>query len=80
MTEPLRITLGDEVRMRKPHPCGANHWEVIRTGMDIRLRCLKCGRAVLLPRAEFERQVKEFVKVGAIIGGPRAGRRQKGGA
>ena len=62
MLAPLRISLGDEVRMRKAHACGTNHWEVIRTGMDIRIKCLHCGRNVLLPRSQFERQVKDFLK------------------
>jgi len=56
----MRINLGDRVQMRKPHACGGNEWEVIRTGMDIRIQCLQCGRKVMLPRAKFERAVKKF--------------------
>jgi hypothetical protein len=63
----MKIVLGDHVRMRKRHPCGGDVWEVVRTGMDIRIKCLTCGRRVLLPRAEFERQVKEFVKSQASL-------------
>jgi hypothetical protein len=48
--------------MRKRHPCGGDVWEVVRVGMDIRLKCLTCGRSVLLPRSQFERGLKEFVK------------------
>jgi hypothetical protein len=55
---PLVVNLGDSVIMRKPHPCGSNQWTVTAVGMDIRLECDKCGRSVLLPRAEFERAVK----------------------
>lgn len=58
----MEISLGDQVVMRKPHPCGTNLWEVIRTGMDIRIKCLKCGKTVLFPRSQFERSVKQFVK------------------
>lgn len=47
--------------MRKPHPCGGNEWEVIRTGLDIRIRCLQCGRKVMMPRVKFERGVKKFL-------------------
>jgi len=59
--EPMRIDMGDQVRMRKAHPCGGQVWEVVRTGMDIRIRCLKCGRSVMLPRTQFERQVVQVV-------------------
>jgi len=55
-----KIFLGDIVSMRRPHPCGENRWEIVRVGMDIRLRCLACGRRVLMPRAQFERQVRGF--------------------
>ncbi|NLJ56788.1 MAG: DUF951 domain-containing protein [Firmicutes bacterium] len=53
--------LGQIVRMRKAHPCGGELWRIIRIGMDFRIKCLKCGRSVLLPRARFERKVKEIV-------------------
>jgi len=56
--EPLQIRIGDRVRMRKPHPCGGYEWEVTRTGADVRLRCLTCGRRVMLPRSKFEKRVK----------------------
>jgi hypothetical protein len=64
----MRINLGDQVRLRKQHPCGNDIWEVVRTGMDIRVKCLKCGRSVLLARSQFERQVKEFVKTTSQLG------------
>ena len=60
----MRIELGDRVQMRKNHPCGGNAWEVIRTGLDIRIRCLHCGRKVMLPRVQFERSVKRFLQRG----------------
>ena len=40
------------VRLRKPHPCGGYDWQVTRLGADIGLRCLSCGRRVLLERAD----------------------------
>jgi len=55
---PPEINLGDTVRLKKPHPCGGDTWEVVRLGADIGLRCLGCGRRILIPRADFERRVK----------------------
>lgn len=60
--EKINWQLGDLVKMRKQHPCGGFIWEILRIGMDFRLRCLKCGRIVLLPRQKFEKQVKEKVE------------------
>ncbi|MDI3256685.1 MAG: DUF951 domain-containing protein [Kyrpidia sp.] len=55
--------LGDVVEMRKVHPCGANEWTIIRMGMDIRIKCVRCGRSVLLPRAKFERHLKRVLRI-----------------
>ncbi|HDQ71413.1 MAG TPA: DUF951 domain-containing protein [Chloroflexi bacterium] len=47
--------------MRKPHPCGGREWEVTRIGADIGLRCLTCGRRVMLPRGKFEKGIKSIL-------------------
>ena len=56
--------LGDIVKMRKKHPCGNDEWEVLRTGMDFRIKCLKCGRQVWLDRPSFEKGVKKIIRRG----------------
>jgi hypothetical protein len=58
----MKYFIGDVVKMRKVHPCGGTDWEVLRVGMDFRIRCLKCDRVVMLPRPKFERAVKMVVK------------------
>jgi hypothetical protein len=58
----MKYFIGDIVRMRKGHPCGGTDWEILRVGMDFRIKCLKCGRGVMLPRAKFERAVKSVIK------------------
>ncbi|MGI9951658.1 DUF951 domain-containing protein [Moorellaceae bacterium AZ2] len=57
----MKLHLGDIVEMRKTHPCGSNRWEILRTGMDFRLRCLGCGRLVLLSRAKLEKSIKKVL-------------------
>jgi DNA-directed RNA polymerase subunit N (RpoN/RPB10) len=37
---------------------------VTRTGADIGIRCLTCGRSVMLPRSKFEKQVKALLNGG----------------
>lgn len=61
---PLPIYIDDVVRLRKPHPCGSYDWVVVRVGADIGLRCLTCGRRVLLPRRTVEKRLKQFVSRG----------------
>lgn len=55
------IKLGDVVHLKKVHPCGGYDWQVIRLGADIGIKCLKCGRRVLLERSVFNRRVKESI-------------------
>ncbi len=59
------LALNDQVRLRKPHPCGSYDWRVVRLGADIGLKCLGCGRRVLLPRSEVEKRIKVIVRRGA---------------
>jgi hypothetical protein len=49
---------GDRLELRKGHPCGTNDWEIVRLGMDIKLRCVGCGRYVTLPRSRLQRRVR----------------------
>ncbi len=51
--------LNDVVRLKKVHPCGSYEWTVVRLGADIGLRCLSCGRRVLMARTVLERRMKE---------------------
>lgn len=55
------FSLGQRVRMKKPHPCGGDIWTIIRVGMDFRIKCLQCGRSVMLPRTRFEKSVREIL-------------------
>lgn len=55
--------LGSIVEMKKDHPCGNNEWEIIRVGADIKIKCLKCGRSIMLPRIEFNKKVKKVISL-----------------
>ncbi|MDD4168989.1 MAG: DUF951 domain-containing protein [Desulfotomaculaceae bacterium] len=57
-----KFSVGDVIKTRKNHPCGGDLWEVMRTGVDFRIKCLRCGRVLLLPRPKFEKSVKEIVQ------------------
>ena len=57
--ESKEYKLNDLVMMKKEHPCGANKWQIIRMGADIRIKCLNCERSILMPRSEFDRKLKK---------------------
>ena len=57
----MLLNIGDVVKMRKTHPCGGDLWAVTYVGADIKIRCEKCGRIVMLDRPTFEKRVKKIV-------------------
>jgi hypothetical protein len=63
-SRPVDFFLEDEVRLRKPHPCGSVDWTVVRLGADIGLRCHGCSRRVLLSRRVLEKRIRVFLKRG----------------
>ena len=42
--------VGDIVKLKKPHPCGSQEWEILRVGADFRLKCLGCGHMVMVEK------------------------------
>ena len=60
--------IGDVVTMRKPHPCGSYKWRVSRLGADIGIRCIQCGRRVLLERRALEKRVKSVERTAEDAG------------
>ena len=57
----LEYNLGTKVIMKKNHPCGANEWEIIRLGADIKIKCLNCNRTLFMPRIEFNKKLKKII-------------------
>ena len=60
----MDVRVGDVLRMKKPHPCGSLEFTVLRVGMDFKIRCMGCGREVMLPRAKIEKNIKKVIKSG----------------
>ena len=58
---PMKLAVGDIVRLRKKHPCGGFQWGITRIGADIGLRCLTCGRRVLVPRSKIEKRIRAII-------------------
>ena len=54
--------VGDRVKMRKPHACGSSEWEITRTGADVKIKCIGCGRIVMLDRGDFMKAATKIIK------------------
>lgn len=58
----MDISLHDILTMKKNHPCGENRFEVLRVGMDFKLKCLGCGHEIMAPRSKIEKRIKKVDK------------------
>lgn len=58
----MDVRVGDTIQTKKTHPCGANTFEVLRVGMDFRIRCTGCGHEVMLPRAKIEKNIRKILR------------------
>ena len=54
--------LGSKVIIKKEHPSKTNLFEVVRIGVDIKIKCVNCGRVIMLPRVEFNKKIKKVVE------------------
>lgn len=54
----MDVRIGDILEMKKPHPCGGKEFSVLRAGMDFKIRCMKCGREVMVARNKIEKNIK----------------------
>ncbi len=59
----MELKIGDIVQMKKAHPCGCNEFEILRLGIDYKLRCTKCGREVMIERTKAQKNIKGIKNV-----------------
>ena len=58
----MDIHVGDLLELKKAHPCGSHQWQVLRVGMDFKLRCIGCGHEMMIPRVKAEKSVKKIIR------------------
>ena len=60
----MDILVGDVLRLKKPHPCGAAavDFTVLRAGADIRIKCNLCAHEVMVPRVKLEKNIKSVTR------------------
>ena len=56
----MNVNIGDIITMKKAHPCKSREFEVLRIGADFKIRCLGCGREVMIPRSKAEKNIKSI--------------------
>lgn len=61
----MDVRVGDTLLMKKKHPCGSDSFAVLRIGADFRIRCIGCGREVMLERVKVEKNIKKIIRESA---------------
>ena len=55
----MEYNVGDKVKTKKIHPCGSNIWEILRVGVDFKLKCTGCEHVIMITR---EKALEMIVK------------------
>lgn len=58
----MDVRVGDRLLMKKKHPCGSSEFCVLRIGADFRIRCVGCGREVMVERVKVEKNIKKIIR------------------
>lgn len=59
---PMDLRVGDVVETKKSHPCGSNQFEILRVGMDFRIKCMKCEKQIWIERPNLEKRIKKVTR------------------
>jgi len=54
----MKYNIGDHIITKKKHVCGSDEWEVLRTGAEIKIKCVKCSREIMVFKTELDKKVK----------------------
>jgi len=57
----MDVKVNDIIVTKKPHPCHNSEFLVLRIGADLKIRCTKCGREVMIPRSKIEKNIKKII-------------------
>ncbi|MBQ9802765.1 MAG: DUF951 domain-containing protein [Clostridia bacterium] len=56
----IKLFPGMTVELKKPHPCGARLFKILRVGSICRVVCAGCGRDMDIDRLKLEKSIKRI--------------------
>jgi hypothetical protein len=59
----IKINVGDILELKKQHPCGGKTFEVMRAGMDFRVKCQTCGAQIWIERPNLEKRIRKITPI-----------------
>lgn len=58
----MKYEVGDKIITKKQHVCGSDTWTIERIGAEVRIKCDKCGREVMMLKMELDRKIKSIIE------------------
>lgn len=58
----IKLSVGNLLELKKPHPCGERVFKVLRVGSDVRIVCVGCGRDMTIDRIKLEKSIKKVIE------------------
>ncbi len=57
----VKFTVGDTLVFKKRPPCGTDSFRVLHGGTDVKIKCIGCGREMILSREAVEKSIKKVL-------------------
>lgn len=57
----MAYVVGSKIISKKPHACGGKEWEIVRTGADVKIKCLTCGKALFMSNDQIKKMTKQII-------------------
>lgn len=57
----IYFSVGDNLILKKKHPCSSDVFKVMRGGSDVRIVCTKCKRDLTIQREKLEKMIKKVI-------------------
>lgn len=55
----MKYVIGMNIITKKPHVCKNDVWVVTRVGADIKIKCQKCNREIMMPKVKLDKMIKK---------------------
>ena len=59
----IHFSVGDQLVLKKKHPCSSDTFKVMRGGSDVRIICLGCKRDLTVEREKLEKMIKKVIAI-----------------
>jgi hypothetical protein len=58
----MKYEINDIITLKKQHVCGSYDWMVVRTGAELKIKCTKCNREIMILKSELDKKIKKTAK------------------